>query len=165
MTTLHRQNWGQKKYRNQPVLLAIAGTVLFLTLPCFGQSTMERRLVCLSAVESGNCDTRIGPSGEVSRYQITPAVWSRATKLPLLEAGNAFTAKNVATGVQERRIAGFRRTHHRDLIDYEFYLLWSRPATLLTRNRPVTAKEAQRAQFYSNLCQKPLATANNLSQQ
>jgi hypothetical protein len=136
-----------------PMMLRLIGcTVLILAMPCFGQSSMERRLECLSAVETQDNDSAIGKSGEISRYQITPSVWRRATKLPLLEAVNPFTAKNVATAVWEARISHFIRLNNLQPTDFEAYALWSRPAVYFTANRHLTKKEAFRCQCFANLC-------------
>ena len=151
------------RWFNPMTLRLIGCTVLILTLPCFGQSSMERRLWALKQLENGS-NSHCGPSGELGETQIMP-YRLRECKIPIPAKIDAKWVSDTSETIIARSCAHFERLHHRKPTDYETYLLWSRPATLLTRNRPVTAKEAQRAQFYSNLCQKPLATANNLSQQ
>ena len=137
-----------------PMTLRLIGcTVLLLTLPCFGQSSMERRLWALEQVEAGS-DTKPGPCGEVSRYQILPTVWRQyAGNLPISASMNPFTAKNVATRLLEARTGHFRRIYHRQPTDYETGLLWHCPGAI----RHPNAEQRDFAQRFANLCQKPLA--------
>ena len=131
-------------------LRPVGCTVLILTLclPCFGQSSMERRLWALAEVETGSNDHSTGNAGEISRYQILPSVWRQTTKLPISASSNALTAKNVAQSVLERRIACFERSHNRIPTDYEAALLWHCPGAIRHPNR----EQADFAQRFANLC-------------
>jgi hypothetical protein len=120
--------------------------ILFCCLSC---SAMDR-FEALSQIESGDCDTCLGASGEVSQYQILPLVWRQYTKLPLAAASNSLTARNVAICVMENRVWHFVKKQHRQPTDSEFYLLWHRPARV-DHPRPV---ELERAQRFSNLCRR-----------
>jgi hypothetical protein len=114
-------------------------------------SPLFYRFKALSMVESGDCDTAHGQSGEVSRFGITPDNW----KLPLSAASNPFTAVNVAMAIMRDRCAAFENKFHRPTTDFEFYVLWHRPAVFLShRIRHLTLKERARAEQFENLCQK-----------
>jgi len=142
MTTLHRHFGGRKSIRNQPVLRLIGCTVLFLTLPCFGQSSMDRRLECLAMVEGGS-DTKPGPCGEISRYCIMPDVWREYSHLPLSAATNPFTARAVVVKIMDSRLNG------RVVTDAQWYLTYHRPARV---SHPKTI-ENDRALRFQNICQ------------
>ena len=108
------------------------------------------RFEALSMIESGDCDTCIGASGEVSQYQILPSVWRQFTKLPTSAAVNPLTARNVAICVMENRVWHFVKRQHRQPTNSEWYLLWHRPARVL-HPRP---RELERARRFANLCEK-----------
>jgi hypothetical protein len=126
--------------------------LLTLCLPCFGQSSIDRRLWALKQVENGS-NLHYGPSGELGETQIIPSRLQDC-KIPIPARIDAKWVLDASSTILGCSIGHFKRLHNRPPTDYEVYLLWSRPATLLTRNRPVTAKEAQRAQFYANLCER-----------
>ena len=132
-----------------PMTLRLIGcTVLLLTLPCFGQSSMERRLECLAMVETGGNDFATGKAGEVSRYAICPSVWRQyAGKLPLESARNPITARKVTLAIMDAR------TRHKPVSDEIWALLWHCPGAIGHPN----AKQRDFAQRFANLCQKPLA--------
>lgn len=49
---------------------------------------IEAFLLALAMVESGNNPLAIGKAGEVTQYQITPAVWKSHARIPLSRAGD-----------------------------------------------------------------------------
>ena len=102
----------------------------------------------LAEFESGNNDRATGWAGEVSRYQITKANWSRYAKG--LSPANPFTALNVASAIMRDRVGLFVLRHDRQPNAYEWYLLWNRPARV---DMP-RLSERQRAQRFSNLVTK-----------
>ena len=132
-----------------PMELRLIGcTVLILALPCFGQSSMERRLECLSAVETRDNDLATGKAGEVSRYAICPSVWRQyAGKLPLEAARNPITARKVTLAIMDAR------TRHKPVSDEIWAILWHCPGAI----GRLTPKQADFAQRFANLCSKPLA--------
>jgi hypothetical protein len=113
--------------------------ILSLAVRCCGMDRFE----ALSQIESGDCDVCVGRYGEVSRYQILPSVWRQYTKLPLGAATNPFTARNVAEAIMADRARGVMWT------DSLWYMVWHRPGRIF---KP-TAREADRAQRFANLCQ------------
>ena len=136
-----------------PMTLRLIGcTVLLLTLPCFGQSSMERRLECLAMVEGGT-DAGRGPCGEVSRYCIMPDVWRQYSHLPLSAATNPFTARAVVVKIMADRLPGI------PVNDAQFYLYFHRPARV---NHP-RLKEYERACRYANLCADHTAINSNIT--
>ena len=109
------------------------------------------RFAALSMLESGNDDTAIGPSGEISRYQILPATWQNYTKGRTLDPLNATNSLSIAQAVMSERCAQFQKTNHRPPTDFEFYLLWNCPAHVFHPSKLAT----DRAQRFANLCQRP----------
>ena len=114
-----------------------------------------RRLAALSMVESQDNDNAIGASGEISRFQIMPAVW-RSYMLhdrPSADPSNTTTAWHVAEWIMQDRCKAFETRFHRQPTDQEFYILWARPSWLLnsTPRRTLPNAMAARAQNFSNL--------------
>jgi len=123
------------------------------------------RFAALSMIESGDCDTCIGPNGEVSRYQIAPAIWKSNSNFMVFPLHHPEQARNisptneqdafaVAYDIQYHRVRKFEDTYHRPPTDAEWYLLWHRPACLFTARKPTT-READRARRFANLCSRP----------
>ena len=110
------------------------------------------RWAALAMVESGCNDRVIGRAGEVSRYQIKPAVW-RAAQPAWDDPLNPWAALRVAQSIMRERSAAFEQRFHRAPNNFEFYVLWNAPAQLIgtRRNAAVTKTVAARAQRYSNL--------------
>lgn len=107
-------------------------------------SAMDR-FEALSQIESGDNDLARGRAGEVSRYQIMPAVWQQYTLQPLSSATNAAAAEIVAKVIMADRLPESGK-----VTDRQFYLLWHCPARV---NHPTKA-DAARAQRFANLCSK-----------
>ncbi len=114
----------------------------------------------LSQIESRDNDQAVGQKGEVSRYQILPKFWAQA------RAGNPranvslrptdpAAAKIVANRIMQARCRAFESRYHRAPDDFEFYLLWHRPACYIGRNIPrrITAVEADRGRRFASLCE------------
>jgi hypothetical protein len=81
----------------------------------------------LSQIESDDCDTCTGSSGEVGRWQQLPRYWRLYTSLPLSAATNPFTALAVAKLDMVDRVKNFVAHNHRQPTDGEFVLLWHSP--------------------------------------
>ena len=132
----------------------IRATVVWLCILAFlaGVSAFAMdRFAALSMVESGNDDNAIGPSGEISRYQILPATWQQYTKGRTVDPLNATDSLAVVHAVMSDRCAQFQKTNHRPPTDFEFYLLWNCPAHVAHPGK-LAADTAQR---FANLCQRP----------
>jgi hypothetical protein len=53
-------------------------------------------LQAISAVESGDCDTAVGPCGAVGRFQMLPTTWAQHTDWPVSDATKRLRAEIVA---------------------------------------------------------------------
>lgn len=140
-------------FHGSPGRLARAAVVLLCILgffPGINALAMDR-FAALSMIESGNDDSAIGPSGEISRYQILPATWQHYTKGRALDPLNATNSLSIAQAVMSERCADFQEANHRPPTDFEFYLLWNCPARVAHPSKLA----ADRAQRFANLCQRP----------
>lgn len=79
----------------------------------------------LSQLESGNNDRAIGRAGEVSRYQILPAVWRRYS--PHNNFRDAHAAWIIAQRILAERTARFTAAAGRAPTDFDLYVLWNAP--------------------------------------
>jgi len=114
------------------------------------------RYEALSQIESRNNDRLIGPQREVSRYQILPELWTQAWHHPdTVSPTDPAAAKTVVMRIMQTRCEIFSSRYGHAPNDFEFYLLWHRPACYIGRPvpRPVTAAEAGRARRFANLCE------------
>ncbi len=105
----------------------------------FAQSDGETRWKALAMIESGNNDRAVGAVGEISRYQIRPAIWKRYAP-PGANWRNQRTAFVVATKVMEERLGAFRESHKRAPTDFEFYVLWNAPGQVRKPTKVVAAR-------------------------
>jgi hypothetical protein len=112
---------------------------------CLRLQAMER-WEALSQLESGDNDRALGRVGEISRYQIKPAVWRHyaTTKADWEKPEEALI---VAKAVMQDRCAAFERSFRRTPTDFEFYVLWNAPALIARPGKAVS----QRAQRFCNL--------------
>jgi hypothetical protein len=83
----------------------------------------EKRLFALGMIETGNDDRGVGPAGEVSRYQIHPAVWKIYSDSR--EYRNADVAHLVARQHWNYLTNYFRDRTGRDPTDFDMYVLWN----------------------------------------
>ena len=110
------------------------------------------RWSALAAIESGGNDHAVGRAGEVSRYQIKPIEWRRASSAPLSRATVSATALAVARRILDVRCAEFAARFHRAPTDFEFYVLWNAPNQLLLgRTGTVSTIVRERAERFVNL--------------
>jgi hypothetical protein len=110
------------------------------------------RLAALSQIESHNNDQAIGRQREVSRYQILPAYWKAANVA--WHPTDPTTARSVVTWIMEARCDEFAARYHRPPDDFEYYILWHRPACLVGRTVPrhISMAERERGRRFANLC-------------
>ncbi len=150
---------GIPRARMARVMKAISSILLVLAWSAFPLPAMDR-FDALSQIESHDNDRAIGLQREVSRYQMLPEFWART------RAGNSrtsviarptdpATAKNVARWIMQTRCSAFETRYHHAPDDFEFYILWHRPACYIGRAvpRPITAIEADRGRRFASLCQ------------
>ena len=138
-------------FHGRPGRLARAAVVLLCAISfLLGASALAMdRFAALSMIESGNNDSAIGPSGEISRYQVLPATWQHYTQGKTLDPLNATNSLSIAQTIMSERCAEFQKTNHRPPGDFEFYLLWNCPARVAHPSKLA----ADRAQRFANLCQ------------
>lgn len=130
-----------------------------LVLSALALPAMDR-WEALSQIESRNNDQAVGRDGEVSRYQILPGIWARAWSRHQpanigMRPTDPTAAKIVANRIMQARCRAFESRYRRAPEDFEFYLLWHRPACYIGRAvpRPITAVEADRGRRFASLCQ------------
>ena len=84
--------------------------------------------LALAQIESGhvtNPDFKKGGSGEISRFQIMPRVWSAYSRSPLYS--NPEVAWTVARQILVERTADFEKDTGRDPTPFDLYVLWNKP--------------------------------------
>ena len=124
--------------------MKLIALILLLLAP--GAFAMDR-FAALSMLESGDNDAARGPAGEVSRFQIQLATWSRLTNAPVSQATDPKMAEAVARRLLDARCAKFESEHDRPATDLEFYILWNAPAQI---DHP-SARVLARARRFANL--------------
>ncbi len=129
-------------------LLLALGLLSTLCLP----ATAMERWVALAQLESGNRDGAVGRAGEISRYQIKPALWRRYAS-PTAHWTDRHQALRVARRIMAERTADFERSYGRSPTDFEFYVLWNAPAQSLHPAKAV----AERARRFCDLISSPPA--------
>ncbi len=109
-----------------------------LTLASLGSiSDWPTRLHALAMIETGctseaqqQGDFKIGPSKEVSRYQLLPSVWRAGMKKAGLSAAKTtdpIAARLVARTIWEERRQRFAKKTKREPSSREWYALWNAP--------------------------------------
>jgi hypothetical protein len=82
-----------------------------------------KRLFALGMIESGNDDRGIGPGGEVSRYQIQPAVWKMYSGSRDYQVHEL--SRSVASLHWNYLATYFRERTGREPTDFDMYILWN----------------------------------------
>jgi hypothetical protein len=108
------------------------------------QAVAMDRWEALSQLESGNSDAAIGRAGEISRFQILPALWEKFANRPLSASKNPQAALCVARAIMRERCAAFERRHHRLPTNFEYYVLWNAPGEI---ERPTVVVAARARRF------------------
>ncbi len=102
--------------------------------------------------QRSHADLMRGGSGEVSRFQIMPAVWRHYSKSR--EYDNPEVAWGVAQRILADRAADFRAATRREPDGLELYLLWNKPGHFEAQGyvaSRVKVEFRQRAQRFANL--------------
>lgn len=102
--------------------------------------------------QRSKADTLRGGSGEVSRFQIMPAVWRSYSKSR--EYDNPEVAWTIAQRILADRTATFRAATGREPNALELYLLWNKPGHFEAQDYKASRVKAdyrQRAQRFANL--------------
>jgi hypothetical protein len=127
-----------------------------ICIAAFSAPAMDR-FAALAQIESADQqhplgdDFRTGPDGELSRFQISPAVIAEFN-IDAARLTDPVYALEQAGRIMRERCHAFEDLYHRSPTDFEFYVLWHRPARLLAGSSPLTAAESDRAQRFANLC-------------
>jgi hypothetical protein len=100
------------------------------------------RWAALSQIESGDNDLAVGQGGEVSRYQIKPALWCSGAP------SDCNAALENAQHIMQLRLTEFEHRFGRPATDFEFYVLWNAPRQVEKPSRIVR----ERAERFANLC-------------
>ena len=129
--------------RNSMIRSVLAGVLVsaaaLASLPT--QVCAMNRWDALSMIESGDNDRAIGNRGEVSRFQILPALW------PGGDPRNKEEALSAARAIMQVRLTRFQREYKRPASDFEFYVLWNAPWDVGHPSKAVS----ERAQRFANL--------------
>ena len=120
--------------------------LLLCALPVMGMGRFD----ALAQVETGGRDKAVGLAGEVSRYQISPAVWRANSRLPIAWATNEEAALEVAVVVMAKRERQFVKRKHCKPDAFEWALLWHCP-----NRKRYTAADLDYACRFCNLLSKP----------
>jgi hypothetical protein len=111
-------------------LNAGAVTSTSIDLSYFGQPLQAnapaldtRRLYALGMIETGNDDRAVGAAGEVSRYQLSPAVWKSYSKSA--DYRNPDISLQVARLHWNYLAAYFTEKTGRAPTDFDMYVLWN----------------------------------------
>lgn len=116
------------------------GTNTVVNAPTESISTLDaKRLFALGMIETGNNDREIGAAGEVSRYQIHPAVWKVYS--PSMDYTNPDISLQVARQHWAYLAQYFREKAGRKPEDFDMYVLWN------TRHGYYARKEFSRQQI------------------
>ena len=103
-------------------------------------------LAVLAQLESGNDPRAVGAAGEITAYQVCPAVLHENGFCPA-DVDGARAAALVVQIIWQRRVNAFEIAQQRSARVEELYLLWHRPARVLTPK----AVERARALRFKNL--------------
>ena len=83
----------------------------------------DKRMLALAMIETGVNDREVGGQGEISRYQLSPAVWRNYTD------SDDYTDPQVSmqvAGQHWRYLANyFRQKTGREPDDFDMYVLWN----------------------------------------
>ena len=108
-----------------------------------------KRLNALGMIETGNDDYGVGGMGEISRFQIQPAIWKNYSK------SDDYQNPEISEGVARRHwayLAGyFKEKTGREPTDFDMYVLWNTRLGYYAKNgfspvriSPVVQDRAQR---------------------
>lgn len=102
-----------------------------------------------SQSEACKADYKVGRAGEVSRYQVKPAVWRKYS--PCRRYTSPSVSKLVATAILGERTKKFVVRYRRPPTTNELYILWNAPGQLLDGSGRPTRIVKERAERFANL--------------
>jgi hypothetical protein len=113
----------------------------------------SKRLFALGMIETGNNDGEVGAAGEVSRYQILPAVWRSYSRSA--DYRNPDVSVQVARRHWTTLANYFKERTGREPGDFDMYVLWNSGFGYYTQKGFVPKRLCfvvrDRAQRYANL--------------
>src|SRR5437762_6714819 len=113
----------------------------------------DKLFIALGMIESGNDDRGVGRAGEVSRYQIHPAVWRNYSESR--EYQNPGVSLQVARQHWNYLATYFRNKTGREPAPFDMYVLWNTRFGYYARKEfnpaRVSAVVRERAQRFVNL--------------
>ena len=119
----------------------------------------ERRRYALSMIETGGDDQEIGSSGEISRYQIMPAVWRHYSDSERYH--DPATSLQVAQQHWTALYKTFKQQAHCEPTDFDMYVLWNTHYGYYAKRgfKPerLSAAVRERAQRFVNLIRRGAA--------
>ena len=121
-------------------LLMAGGLLLWLVLGSTTAQAMDR-WAALSWMESRNNDAAVGRGGEISRFQIQPALWKKYCRSHSLSGHtNPRVALQVAQAIMADRSRDFERRYHRHPTTFQYYILWVSPSQMARPGRVVSRR-------------------------
>ncbi len=124
--------------------MKVKSAICFLIIMAALSASAMDRWAALSMLESGDDDKAVGLGGEISRFQIQPALWPGGNPRDMQIALGA------AKYIMQQRLDQFQSSHKRPATDFEFYVLWNAPWQMDHPSKTVT----ERARRFSNLVQR-----------
>ena len=133
--------------------LVLAGTVV-CGWPAAGAVLLDSiALIETGPLSASQCraDFKRGSAGEVSRYQIKPAVWRQYSAERRYT--DPATARRIACRVLNHRIRDFTTQYGKPPTPFEVYVLWNAPAYLTgeQKGRRCSPMVSRRAERFANL--------------
>jgi len=116
----------------------------------------EKRQFALGMIETGNNDREIGGAGEISRYQIMPAIWHQYTDSHSYR--NPDVSLDVARQLWSTLYTQFKQQAHREPTDFDMYVLWNTRygyyASRSFKPAKLSHTVSERAQRFVNLVER-----------
>ena len=112
---------------------------------------MELPLRSLADFESGGNDHAVGTHGEVSRYQILPALWRQHS---FGSPTDPVEARQVAIVIWRARFLEFHRMNFRPPTNQEAYALWNAPGAMGRGYAWLSPVVRERCERFNHLCRR-----------
>lgn len=113
-------------------------------------NTITILLACLSMIESGDDDRKIGDHGKSrGRYQISEKAWMEETCMDFSRAHREGLSRIIAEKLLTRRTRGFALLLNREPTPLEIYVLWNAPAQAMRGK--ISRRVMERAKRFENL--------------
>src|SRR5271165_3352380 len=134
------------------VVAAWGGSARGATVP----SLDAKHLWALGMIETGNDDREIGGKGEISRYQLLPAVWRGYTQSR--QYRNPAVSERIAQIHWARLMDAFQQTARREPSDFDMYVMWNAGYSYYERRgfnpHRISRLVSDRAQRFVNLANR-----------